>query len=211
MAGVIARLRAEIAGLNERVFASPVLRNPDLDSVKRFIANQLYIVPHDLKALSAAMAKARSDDEISFVKSLVDGDYAAARALAEMAKELGVSFRWEALDPYAVAYTHFLSWLALNGTMGDLAVAMTVNLPVWGEACARLSSWLKANGFRSTGFLDLFSGPYDEMEKAAESIAERYYDYPRYLFIARAIQSYECSFWFSISGSNPGECRRAVA
>jgi len=43
------------------------------------------------------------------------------------------------------------------------------------------------------------------------SIAERYYDYPRYLFIARAIQSYECSFWFSISGSNPGECGRAVA
>jgi hypothetical protein len=79
MAGVIARLRAEIAGLNERVFASPVLRNPDLDSVKRFIANQLYIVPHDLKALSAAIAKARSDDEISFVKSLVDGDYAAAK------------------------------------------------------------------------------------------------------------------------------------
>jgi thiaminase len=94
------------------------------------VANQLYIVPHDLKALSAAMAKAREPDEYKFVKTLIDGDYAALEALRELAEELGVEFRWESVDPAAVAYTHFLSWLAMHGTVGDLAVAMTVNLPV---------------------------------------------------------------------------------
>ncbi|MGC9117879.1 MAG: TenA family transcriptional regulator [Thermoproteus sp.] len=210
MAGVIEELRRELAALNERIFEAPALRSPDTASVKRFVANQLYIVQSDLRALSAAMGRAGDGVELAFLKALVDGDYAALRALGEMARELGVAFSWDSLDPFAVAYTHFLSWLALNGTMGDLAVAMTVNLPVWGRACARLSAWLKSNGFKSTEFLDLFSRPYEDVEAVAERIAERHHDRQRYLFVARAIQTYECSFWFSISGADPSACRHAT-
>jgi hypothetical protein len=48
-----------------------------------------------------------------------------------LAEELNIEFSWDSLDPSAVAYTHFLSWLALNGTVGDIAVALIINLPVW--------------------------------------------------------------------------------
>ncbi|MFB6490614.1 MAG: TenA family transcriptional regulator [Thermoproteus sp. AZ2] len=205
MAGVIAEIRQRIAPLNEAVFRAPAVAQPSLDAVKRFVLNQLYIVPSDLKALSASMHKAKSEDEYKFVKILIDGDYAALSALRAMAEELGVAASYQ-VDPAAVAYTHFLSWLALNGTMGDLAVAMTVNLPVWGSACAALSKWLKSKGYRRTEFLDAFAGPYNELEALAEPIAERYLDLGRYLHVARAIQTYECLFWYSISGAVPSPC-----
>ena len=160
-------------------------------------------MPHDLKALSVAMAKAREPDEYRFVKLLVDGDYAALDALWELAGELGVSFNWDAVDPAAVAYTHFLSWLAIHGTAGDLAVALTVNLPVWGRNCVALAEWARRNGVRNTKFMDLFAGPYDELEALAEPIAERYLDWGRYRFVARAIQHYELEFWRAVSGAGP--------
>jgi thiaminase len=197
---VIETLRRELEPLNREI--AEALR-PSREALLSFVANQLYIVPHDLKALSAAMTKAKERDEYRFVKTLIDGDYAALETLRELAEELGVEFRWESVDPAAVAYTHFLSWLAMHGTMGDLAVAMTVNLPVWGRNCAALAEWASRNGVKNTKFMDLFAGPYDELEALAEPIAERYLDWGRYRFVARAIQHYELKFWRAVSGAGP--------
>ena len=193
---VLEAIRRELEPINAEIRAA--LR-PSWEALRRFVANQLYIVPHDLKALSAAMPKAKEPDEYGFVKALVDGDYKALQLLRELAEEIGVSFSWEALDPSAVAYTHFLSWLALHGTMGDLAVAMTVNLPVWGENCSELAKWAEEQGVKKLGFLEMFAGPYDELEAAAEAIAQRYLDWGRYRFVARAIQRYELEFWRAVS------------
>lgn len=197
MGGVIESIRKELEPLNREILAS--LGAPSRRTLVKFVLNQLYIVPHDLKALSASMAKARGEDEYRFVKLLVDGDYSALQALRRLAEELGVEFRWDQLDPAAVAYTHFLSWLALNGTLGDLAVAMTVNLPVWGANCAKLAEWARANGVRAVEFLEMFRGPYGELEELAEGIARRYEDLERYRFVARAIQHYELEFWRAVS------------
>lgn len=193
---VIETLRAELEPLNAAILTA---LKPSRNALVKFVQNQLYIVPHDLKALSAAMAKAREGDEYRLVKMLIDGDWAALNALYELAEELGVSFSWDAVDPSAVAYTHFLSWLALHGNVGDLAVAMTVNLPVWGRNCAALAEWARRNGVKNTRFMDLFAGPYDELESIAEPIAQRYLDWGRYRFVARAIQRYELDFWRAIS------------
>jgi phytoene dehydrogenase-like protein len=100
---VIETLRRELEPLNREI--AEALR-PSREALLSF-ANQLYIVPHDLKALSAAMAKAKERGEYRFVKTLIDGDFAALEALRELAEELGVEFRWESVDPAAVAYTHF--------------------------------------------------------------------------------------------------------
>ncbi len=193
---VIETLRAEQEPINAAI--STALK-PSRDALVKFVQNQLYIVPHDLKALSAAMAKAKEGDEYKLVKMLIDGDWAALNALYELAEELGVSFTWDSVEPSAVAYTHFLSWLALNGNMGDLAVAMTVNLPVWGRNCVALAEWARRNGVKNTKFMELFAGPYDELEAIAEPIAQRYLDWGRYRFVARAIQRYELDFWRAIS------------
>jgi hypothetical protein len=53
---VIETLRRELEPLNREI--AEALR-PSREALLSFVANQLYIVPHDLKALSAAMAKAK--------------------------------------------------------------------------------------------------------------------------------------------------------
>jgi len=131
MAGIIEAVRREVGHLNREIVKAA--ERPSWKMLRRFAQNQLYIVTHDLKALSVAMAKARAPDGYKFMKMLVDGDYAAYNALLKLAEELRVEFRWRDVDPAAVAYTHFLSWLALHGTLGDLAVALVVNLPVGGK------------------------------------------------------------------------------
>ncbi|MDM7274771.1 MAG: TenA family transcriptional regulator [Thermoprotei archaeon] len=196
---IIEKLREELRDVNEKILSSRSVTSPTMDVLRGFVANQLYIVPHDLKALSVFMVKARDSLEYEFVKMLIDGDYNAYKALLELAGELKVSFSYDALSPAAVAYTHFLSWLSLHGTMGDLAVAASVNLPVWGENCGKLSVWARSVGVRNTMFMDMFSGPYTELESMAEKIAERYSDWGRYRFIAKAIQYYELMFWEALA------------
>jgi hypothetical protein len=48
---------------------------------------------------------------------------------------------------------------------------------------------------KSTTIFELFAGPFDALEERAEKIAERYLDWSRYRFVARAIQRYELDFW----------------
>ncbi len=196
---IIERLREELREVNEKILNSRSIKSPTMEVLRGFIANQLYIVPHDLKALSTFMVKAGDLLEYEFVKNLIEGDYNAYRALLKLADELKVSFNYDALSPAAVAYTHFLSWLSLHGTMGDLAVAAAVNLPVWGENCGKLSAWARSVGVRNTDFMDFFSGPYTELEVMAERIAEKYLDWSKYRFISRAIQYYELMFWDSLA------------
>lgn len=196
--GIIDTLRRELDDLNKRILSSPSVINPNMDVLRRFVLNQLYIVPHDLKALSTFMAKATDDLELRFVKMLVDGDYEAYKALKDLAMELNMTFSYADLSPAAIAYTHFLSWLALNGNLGDLAVAAAVNLPVWDSNCLKLAQWARGVGVRSLRFMEMFAGPYEELERMAEEIASRYLNWDRYRFIARAIQYYELLFWEGI-------------
>ncbi|MFN4046632.1 MAG: TenA family transcriptional regulator [Acidilobaceae archaeon] len=196
---IIGKLREELRDVNEKILRSRSVESPTMEVLRRFAANQLYIVPHDLKALSAFMVKAGDQLEYEFAKRLIDGDYNAYRALLKLADELKVSFSYGALSPAAVAYTHFLSWLSLHGTMGDLAVAASVNLPVWGENCRRLSQWARSVGVGNTEFMDMFAGPYEELESIAESIASKYLDWDKYRFVAKAIQYYELMFWDALA------------
>jgi len=195
---VIGKLRGELEEVNRRILGAPSANNPNMDVLRRFVVNQLYIVPHDLKALSVFMVKASDELEYRFVKTLIDGDYEAYKALRELAGELGIEFSYESLNPAAVAYTHFLSWLSLHGSIGDLAVAAAVNLPVWGENCVKLAKWARSVGVRNVRFMEMFAGPYEELERVAEEIASRYLNWSRYRFVARAIQYYELLFWESI-------------
>ena len=202
---VLEELRGELEPLNRSVLGHRLLVEAEegrlpLDRVRFFVANQLYIVPHDLRSLSVLLARSRLPDEEAFFKRLVDGDHAALAALRRLAAELGVDpGESYSVSPEAVAYTHYLAWLALYATPGEAAVAMTVNLPVWGAAVARLGRALRERyGVRETGFFDLFAGDYRPLEEAAYPIIERYLDWPAYRRAARLIQAYERMFWDAV-------------
>ena len=198
-------LRSELRPLNEYILNHPYVRNAEqrmlsMALIKEFVVNQLYIVPHDLRALAHTLSRASFRDEVEFFKVLVDGDYRAFKELIKLAEELGINVdRPPNPKPGAVTYTHYLSWLALNGTLGDVAVALVVNLPVWGSNTSRLAKALRENyGIKSIGFLEAFRGPYDELERMAYPIIERYLDMDRYRLVSRMIQAYERMFWDSI-------------
>ncbi len=198
MVDIIKKLREELKDLNDKIVRHPSIQKPSKEVLVKFVENQLYIIPHDLKALSHALSKASVIDEIEFFKILVDGDYEALKALNMLADELGVKLDYAKLSVKAVSYTHYLSWLALNGSPGDVAVALTVNLPVWGENVKKLGEHARSLNIRSTKLFNLFSGPFEPLEERAEKIAERYLDWERYRFISKAIQQYELEFWDSL-------------
>ncbi|RLG85571.1 MAG: TenA family transcriptional regulator [Thermoprotei archaeon] len=202
---VLEVLRAELRPLNEYILNHPYVKDAEqgklpVDLIKEFVISQLYIVPHDLRALAHILSRARFRDEVEFFKVLVDGDYKAFKELIKLAEELGVNVdKPPSPKPEAVTYTHYLSWLALNGTLGDAAIALVVNLPVWGSNTLRLAKALRKNyGIRSVGFLEAFGGPYDELERMAYPIIERYLDMDRYRSVSKMIQAYERMFWDSI-------------
>ncbi|MEN2974071.1 MAG: TenA family transcriptional regulator [Candidatus Caldarchaeales archaeon] len=198
MGYIINKLREELEELNKKILQHPSIREPSNEILRRFVENQLYIIPHDLKALSHILSKASRMDELEFFKLLVDGDYEALRALYMLSDELNIKLDYSKVSPKAVSYTHFLSWLALNGSPGDVAIALIVNLPVWGENVKNLGEYVKRISIRSTKIFELFSGPYNVLDEKAEKIAERYLDWDRYRFIAKTIQRYELDFWDSL-------------
>jgi len=198
MANIIGNLREELKDLNQKILTHPSLQKPSREVLNRFVENQLYIIPHDLKALSHVLSRTIALDEVEFFKMLVDGDYEALKALHDLAYELNIKLDYSRLSLKAVSYTHFLSWLALNGSPGDVAVALTVNLPVWGENVKKLGEHARILNIKSTKIFDLFSGPFGILEEKAEKISERYLDWGRYRFIAKTIQQYELDFWDSL-------------
>ncbi|MCL7383030.1 MAG: TenA family transcriptional regulator [Thaumarchaeota archaeon] len=198
MADIIKNLRRELEDLNQKILGHPSLQKPSREVLNRFVENQLYIIPHDLKALSHVLSRTITLDEVEFFKMLVDGDYEALKALYDLAHELNIKLHYSRLSLKAVSYAYFLSWLALNGSPGDVAVALTVNLPVWGENVKKLGEHARILNIKSTKIFNLFSGPFDILEEKAEKISERYLDWERYRFIAKTIQQYELDFWDSL-------------
>jgi len=201
---IIETLRSELASVNKAILEHPLLKEAEegrlpLEVIRRFVANQLYIVPHDLRSLSVLLSRSRDEVEARFFKALVDGDYKALQLLHQLAGELGLSSYTSYLLPAAVAYTHYLAWLALYASPGEAAVALVINLPVWGSSVGRLARALKSRyGLRRVDFLEFFERPYNDLEEMAYPIIERYANLERYRLVAKMIQAYERMFWDSI-------------
>ncbi len=97
--------------------------------------NQWYIVNHDLRSLAIALGRTRNVAELEFMKMLLDGDYNALHELMKLMRELGIEIKDPLMlevIPEAVQYTHYLAWLANYATVQEFALAIIVNMPVWG-------------------------------------------------------------------------------
>lgn len=171
-----------------------------LDGIRRFVKNQNYIISHDVRSLAFMISRSTSDEELGFFDSVYKGDAQALPLLVKMAKSLGL--KMTDLDAYvpipeAISYAHYLTFLAQFATPGEQAMALVVNLPVWGSNCNRLSKALrKKYGIDETSFLDLFAQPINEAEKAATSVINRYLDKKKNMkTVAKLIQGYELMFW----------------
>jgi hypothetical protein len=68
------------------------------------------------------------------------------------------------------AYTAFVSWLALNASRADVALALLANLAAWGENCRRLAGLLQ--GRCEISFFEFFAQPAAEFDEQALAVAE---------------------------------------
>lgn len=191
---IIGELRKEVEPITRRALSTRSVLNPSIDVLKRFVAYEMFIAPHDFRALAAMAQKARDNDELEFISGLIGEGPKWTRLLSSAARRLGVEYRPEDLDPVAVGYSMLLSWIAVSGTMGDLAVLVGVNFDTFCINTTRLAEWAEANGVEGLDFMKC-RGLTEERLRAAEAIAERYLDWGRYRFVARATQTYEALFW----------------
>lgn len=202
----LANLRQKLAQDNEKILNHELIKEAekgilDKERIKLFVAQQNYIVNHDLRSLAMMLSRARGEDELDFFYTLVAGDKEALRQLRALSEELGLS--GEELKKFpilaeAASYTHYLAWLALYANSGEQATALVVNLPVWGSVAKRFGSALREKyRIRNLGFFELFAGPYDVMEGMAIKVIEGYLGLYKESMerCARLIQRYELMFW----------------
>lgn len=204
------KIRSRLAPLNLRILNHPYISEAEkgtlpLKNVKAFVANQYYIVNHDARSLALMVSRSTCWDEFEFFNTVLKGDETALPLLLKMAEALKLTLsdlEENTPIPEAVVYAHYLTTLAHFASPGEQAIALTVNLPVWGSNCKRLSRALKEQyTIAETSFLDLFAQPTGEIEKSALSIIDRYLHKEKRLErVARLIQAYELMFWNGIYG-----------
>ena len=208
MTTILEKTRSWLAPLNKRILEHPYIAEAErgtltLDKVKAFVANQYYIVSHDARSLAFMVSKSTCREEFEFFNFILKGDAEALPLLIKMAEDLGMTLSdLEEYSPIpaAVAYAHYLTTLAHFALPGEQALALVVNLPVWGSNCRRLSRALREKyEMEETSFLDLFAQPMTEVEEKALSIISRYsYEEKRMRSVAKLIQAYELMFWDGI-------------
>ena len=73
MGSVIDDLRDYVSDLTAQVESALVNAKLDVETLRRFTLNELYIAPYDYRALSLFVPKASADDEVDFVSGLLEG------------------------------------------------------------------------------------------------------------------------------------------
>jgi thiaminase len=202
------KTRSWLAPLNMKILNHPYISETEqgtlsLDKVKAYSANQYYIISHDAKSLALMVSRSTSPEEFKFFNTVFKGDEQAITLLIAMAEAMGLdesNLEEYTPIPEAVVYTHYLTTLAHFASPGEQAVALIVNLPVWGSNCKRLSKAFRTYyQIQETAFLDLFAQPTGELEHLALSIIDHYLHLETQLQrVARLIQAYELMFWNGI-------------
>lgn len=189
---MLEEIRNEIKDTNEKILNHEFISLSEegkipIEKIELLYSQQWYIVNHDVRSISIMFSRAINQDELDFFMQAMEGDYEGLKILREVANK-----NVEPI-PYAVAYTHYLAWLANYANPGEQVLALVVNLPIWSKNCKKLSEVFKER--IDTRFLELFAESKVD-ETSAEKIISRYKG--RYLEIAKTIQAYELSFWNSL-------------
>ncbi|WP_069807532.1 TenA family transcriptional regulator [Vulcanisaeta thermophila] len=204
-------VRGELEPLNNSIINHPLIRDAEngtlsMNAIRAFVVNQWYIVNHDLRSIAIAMSRAKNMQELILMKKFLDGDYGALLELRKLMRELGITEDDPVtvnVAPEAIAYTHYLSWLANYAEPCEFAFVLIVNIPVWGNVVYRLGRALSSKyGIKETGFFDAFKGPFDELEGETLSVISSCLTdnvrVKRMRSMARVVQAYEKMFWDSI-------------
>jgi len=207
---VIEEGRQKIASLEIRIREHPYIqalenRRVPRDKLAIFAGQQRHIIESDLRSVGLIVARAGSQETRDFFLGMLQGERAALEALGAFGRAVGLpDDRARAAEPLpgAFAYSAYVAWLALYGSMAEFAGAFLVNLQAWGANCGRMSRALR-DLYGLTGadvaFFDLFALTPPGFEERGITVVEeglaQGVDPGRIHRAARMLQGYELLYW----------------
>lgn len=212
---LVAVLRRDIAGLEQRLFAHPYVAAVEEGRLSRqdlriFAGQQQRVIASDLRSVALLVHRYGGTPSGEFFAGALATETAAFHQLGTFARALGVDPGSVAPLPGALAYTHFVAWLALYGSDAEFAAAFLVNLPAWGKNCGRLARGLRARyAMRDAdvAFFDLFAGDAPGFETAALKVIQggldRGVSATAVREAAQLLQAYELMYWDALLGASP--------
>jgi TENA/THI-4/PQQC family len=208
---LVAALRRDIAGLEQRLFRHPYVAAVEAgrlsrDDLRVFAGQQHRIIGSDLRSVALLVHRYGGTASADFFAASLATETAAAAKLGAFARALGLARPEDlaGIDPLpgALAYTHFVAWLAVYGSDAEFAAAFLVNLPAWGLNCGRLARALRARyglADEAGAFFDLFAADAPDFEAAATAVIQGGLDRgvaPAAIRdAARLLQAYELMYW----------------
>jgi thiaminase len=217
---LVGALRSALAPLEARLFAHPYVAAVEAERVTRadllvFAGQQQRIITSDLRSVALLVHRYGGTGSGDFFAAALATETEALRRLTAFARELGADApaRLAAVEPLAgaLAYTHFVAWLALYGSDAEFAAAFLVNLPAWGQNCGRLARALRTR-YRmpdeAVGFFELFAGEAPGFEPAALAVIQAGLDRgvaPAAIQqAAQLLQRYELTYWDALAAELAG-------
>lgn len=166
---------------------------------------QHLIVSSDRRSFAQLATRFSSGLAGEFFLGMAEGEGVALGKLGTFADWLGMNsddFRLHEPAPGAQSYPAFVSWLALNGSRADVAIAFLANLAAWGENCGRVAAALREQynaPDEAVAFFEFFAAPPPDFESRALAVVDEGLaagDSPmRARRAARLLQAYELWFW----------------
>ena len=216
---IVAEIRGQLAAVERRLMEHPYVAAVEAGQVERarlgiFAAQQRYIIPSDLRSIALLVNRYGAGPSGPFFLASMETERAALAALASFERALAFDDTGSSAHdilPGAVAYSHFLAWLALYGSDAEFAAAFLVNLQAWGRNCGRMARALRVvYGFadEDVAFFDLFAAEAPDFEAAALEVIARGLEHgvqpASLLLAARLLQSYELLYWDALDEVSHG-------
>lgn len=208
---LIAVVRRDLEVVEERLFAHPYVAAAEAGRLSRrdllvFAGQQRRIILSDLRSVALLVHRYGGTPSGPFFAAGLATETSALTHLAAFGRAVGATDLAElaAVEPLpgALAYTHFVAWLALYGSDAEFAAAFLANLPAWGRNCGRLSRALQeryALGTDAVAFFDLFAGDAPGFEAGALGVIQGGLDRgvpaTEIRQAAQLLQSYELMYW----------------
>jgi thiaminase len=206
---LIQQIRADLETVDQAIHQHRFLNAVEKGEVseqalRTFPGHQYHLMVSIIRANAHMLQRFGGTRFHEFFYGLLSGAITGYSSLKVLAQRLGMGHEDLAhfeVDPDGFAYASYITWLADNGSVGEILCGLSVNKPSWGHNCARLGAALRSKyGFaiEETAFLDRYAGATVD-EKALVEAAK--YDLicqvspQRIARAARLIQAYELRFW----------------
>jgi thiaminase len=207
---LVAQLRRDLAPLEAQLFTHPYVAELEAGRLDRrelivFAGQQHRIIRSDLRSVALLVHRYGGTPSGAFFAAAVETESAALRHVEALARGLGAdAAALSAVPPLAgaLAYTHFVAWLALYASDAEFAAAFLVNLPAWGRNCGRCARALRERyglAKPDVAFFDLFAGEAPGFEAAALDVIQGGLDRgvspTAVREAAQLLQRYELMYW----------------